>query len=173
MKLYKVILLLAGVMMLAGCEKMPSNSLEGRWKPVYASGSYNDAAYNHSYSGPVDEHGVIPQVYVSKTNPEVRYESTLTIAGFNFFRKDGQDYFTTFLMDTPNEKIYEPLMYKIEGGKIYLELPWTAIVNGGIGTYGGIEDLLKGSGKFDEGRPISFLDDGQVRIGDITFQRMD
>lgn len=52
-----------------------------------------------------------------------------------------------------------------------IELPWAAIVNGN--TYGGIEDLLKGSGKFDEGRPISFLDDGQVTIGDTTYQRMD
>ena len=171
MKPYRIILLLAGIMMLAGCEKSPYNELEGRWKPVFASGTYDDAAYVHSFNGPVDEHGVIPQVYVSKTNPDVKYESTMTIVGFNFFRKDGKDYFTTFFMDTPNEKIYEPLMYKIEGGMIYRELPWTAIVNGS--TYGGIEDLLKGSGKFDEGRPISFLDDGQVKIGDTTYQRMD
>ena len=171
MKLYRVILVLAGVLMLAGCEKSPYNVLEGRWKPVYASGTFDDATYIHYFSGPVDEHGVIPQVLVGKTNPDVKYESSMMILGFRFFRKDGKDYFTAFKMDTPNEEIYEKLMYRIEGGKIYCELPWTAIVNGS--TYGGIEDLLKGSGKFDEGKPISFLDDGQVKIGDTTYQRMD
>ena len=157
--------------MLAGCEKSPYNVLEGRWKPVYASGTFDDATYIHYFSGPVDEHGVIPQVYVSKTNPDVKYESTMTIVGFNFFRKDGKDYFTTFLMDTPNEKMYEPLLYRIEGGMIYRELPWAALVNGS--TYGGIEDLLKGSGQFDKGTPISFLDDCQVKIGNTTYQRID
>ena len=167
MKLYRILFLLAGVLLLAGCEKiMPSNGLEGRWKPVYASGTYEDATYIHYFDGPADEHGVVPQVYVGKTNPDVKYESTMTLGGYRFFRKDGKDVFTTFLMDTPNEKIYEPLMYRIEDGIIYREMPWGALINDSL------DYLDQGSGQFDEGTPITFLDNGQLKIGNFTYQRM-
>ena len=167
MKLYRIIMLLAGVLLLAGCEKMPSNSLEGRWKPVYASGTFEDATYIHYYDGPADEHGVISQVYVGKINPDIKYESTMTLVGYRFFRKDGKDVFTTFLMDTPKQAIYEPLMYRIEDGIIYCEMPWGYLIND-------IADhLMEGSGQFDEGKPISFLDNGQIKIGNTTYQRMD
>ena len=164
-------MLVAGMMLLAGCEKIPSNSLEGRWKPVYASGTHGDSVYTVYYDGPVDEHGRIPILRVGKINPDVKEESSMLILGFRFFRKDGKDYFTLFEMDTPNEEYWEPLMYRIEDGIIYREMPWAALVNGS--TYGGIEDLSKGSGKFDEGTPISSLDKDLIKIGNFTYQRMD
>ena len=167
MKFYRILMLMAGVLLLAGCEKMPSSNLEGRWKPVYASGTYEDAAYIHYFDGPADERGVVPQVYVGKTNPDVKYESTLTLVGYRFFQKDGKDVFTTFLMDTPNKRIYEPLMYRIEDGIIYREMPWGALINDSL------DYLDQGSGQFDEGTPITILDNGQLKIGNFTYQRMD
>lgn len=174
MKLYRVILVLAGIMMLAGCEKSPYNVLEGRWKPVFASGTYDDGTigigYVYYYDGPADSHGTVSCVRVARTNPELRYEETTTIPGYRFFRKDGKDVFENFFMDTPGEAFYKPLMYKVEGGKIYREWPWAYLINGDSNH---LDHLMEGSGHFDNGTPITFLDDGRITIGNFTYQRMD
>ena len=158
-------MLFAGLLLLAGCEKVSPDSLQGKWEPVYACGSYEDATYIHSYDGSVDGHGHIPTVLVSKNNPDVKYESSMLITGIRFFRQNGKDVFTTFEMDSPRKEVGKPLQYRIESGKIYRELPMGSFINCS-------PDVLdEGSGKFDEGTPLSFLGDGQVKIGDITFRR--
>ena len=67
---------------------------------------------------------------------------------------------------SPREKIGKPLMYRMEDGMLYRELPMGAFINCSP------EVLEEGSGKFDEGAPISFLADGKVKIGSVTYQRM-
>jgi hypothetical protein len=89
----------------------------------------------------------------------------MMITGIRFYRKDGKDVFTTFEMDSPRKEIGKPLLYRIESGILYRELPMGAFINCSP------DVLEKGSGEFDEGTPISFLGDGQVKIGDITFSR--
>ena len=54
----------------------------------------------------------------------------------------------------------------MEDGMLYRELPMGAFINCSP------EVLEEGSGKFDEGAPISFLADGKVKIGSVTYQRM-
>ena len=103
---------------------------------------------------------------VGKINPDVKYENTLLITGFRFFRKDGEDVFTTFYKDSPKKEIGKPLKYRIENGKIYCELPMGAFINCS-------PDVLdEGSGEFDEGTPISFPGNGQVKIGNFTYRKI-
>ena len=165
MKLHRIVLLLAGLVLLAACEKLPEDELRGKWKPVYASGSYEDAVYTHYFNGPVDAHGMIPQHYVSREHPEVSYDGTLTISGLRFFREKGEDVFTAFEPDSPGKATGVPLRYKVEGGRLYRELPWYALTNGSDSREGG-------SGQFDAGTPLTFLDDDRVLIGDFTYERM-
>ncbi len=166
-RIRKALLFSACLLFLVGCEKVsPDRVLQGKWEPVYACGSYEDATYIHSFDGSVDEHGHIPTVLVSKNNPDVKYESSMLITGIRFFRQNGKDVFTTFEMDSPRKVIGKPLLYRIEDGMLYRELPMGAFINCSP------DVLEEGSGKFDEGAPISFLADGKVKIGDITFQRM-
>lgn len=165
MKNRVVLMLFAGLILLVGCEKASPDSLQGKWIPVYACGSYEDDAYIYSFDGSVDKHGVISTVMVSKNNPDAKYDNSMMITGIRFYRKDGKDVFTTFEMDSPRKEIGKPLLYRIESGILYRELPMGAFINCSP------DVLEKGSGEFDEGTPISFLGDGQVRIGDITFSR--
>ena len=168
MKIRIVLMLFAGLLLSVGCEKVSPDSLQGlqgRWKPVYACGSYEDATYTYSFDGSVDEHGVIPMVMVGKNNPDVKYDNSMKITGIRFFRQNGKDVFTTFFLDNPREVIGKPLQYRIESGILYRELPMGAFINCSP------DVLEEGSGEFDEGTPISFLGDGQVKIGDITFSR--
>ena len=158
-------LLFISLLILAGCDKMSQDGLQGWWKPVYASISYEDAVSRYSCDGTVDEHGCIPMLRVGIQHPDVKYEEPIKIAGIRFFQKNGEDVFITFFMDTPKEDIGKPLLYKIENGKLYREWPMGAFINCSP------EVLDEGSGEFDEGSPISFLPDGQVKIGDITYQR--
>jgi hypothetical protein len=160
-----VLMLFAGVLLLVGCEKVSPDSLQGKWEPVYACGSYEDATYIHYFDGSVDEHGHIPTLLVGKNNPDVKYESSMLITGIRFFRQNGKDVFTTFEIDSPRKEIGKPLLYRIESGRLYRELPMGAFMNCS-------PDVLdEGSGEFDEGTPISFLDDGQVKIGEFTYSK--
>lgn len=165
-KLYKVLMPFIGLLLLVGCERVSPDGLQGSWKPVYASIHYEDGTSTYSCEGPVDEHGSILMSRVGIQHPDVKYEEPIMITGIRFFKQKGNDVFTTFFMDSPNETIGKPLMYKIENGKIYRELPKGAYINDLL------DYLHEGSGEFDEGAPITFLTDGQVKIGEITFGRM-
>ena len=108
-------------------------------------------------------HGRWDPVYV---NPDIEHEpSTMLIMGIRFFRNNGEDVFTTFFKDSPQKEIGKPLKYKVESGKLYRELPMGAFINCSP------DVLEEGSGKFDEGTPISFLGNGQVKIGDYTYSK--
>lgn len=161
-KYFQILVFLTGLLFLVSCEKMTPDRLQGSWQPVYASGSYEDYVYIYSYDGFVDEHGYIPMTRVGKNYPYKKYESTMLITGFRFFKEDGKDLFTTFEMDSPNNELGIPLQYKIDDDMLYLEQPLGAIING----------LGEGSGEFDEGTPISLLGDGQIIIGNITYNKM-
>lgn len=163
--LYLSALLFICLLMLAGCEKMSQDGLRGRWKPVYASISYEDAVSRYSCDGRIDEHGNILMLRVGIEHPDVKYEEPILITGIRFFKKNGEDVFTTFFLDSPKEDIGKPLLYRIENGKLYREWPMGALINCDP------DVLNEGSGQFDKGSPISFLPDGQVKIGDITYQR--
>ena len=166
MRPLKIMLLFAGLILLVGCEKASPDSLQGRWEPIYASGVHEDAVYSYSFDGPVDEHGQILATMVGKINPDIEYEpSTMLITGIRFFRNHGEDVFTTFFKDSPHNEIGKPLKYRVESGKLYRELPMGAFIDCS-------PDVLdEGSGKFDEGTPISFLGNGQVKIGDFTYSK--
>ena len=159
-------LLFAGLILLVGCEKVSPGSLQGRWEPIYASGVHEDAVYTYSFDGPVDEHGQILATMVGKKNPDIKYEPhSMLITGIRFFRKNGEDVFITFYKDSPNKEIGKPLLYRVENGKLYCELPMGAFINCSP------DVLEEGSGEFDEGTPISFLGNGQVKIGDFTYSK--
>ncbi len=166
-RIRNTLLLSAGLLLLAGCEKVSPDGLQGRWKPVYASMDYvENGTYHCSCDGPVDETGRILMLRESINHPDVKYEDPILITGIRFYRSHGQDVFTTFFMETPREKIGKPLMYRMEDGMLYRELPMGAFINCSP------DVLEEGSGKFDEGAPISFLADGKVKIGSVTYQRM-
>ena len=161
MKLYKTLLLLSGLLLLAGCEKMPSDGLAGKWKPVYVCFDTEDvlSGYRSVYDGPVDAHGGFTQLLIGMDHPDVQYENQARIAGIRFFKNGGEDVFTTFFLDTPNKAIEKPLLYKIENGKLFFELPKGAFINCSP------EVLQEGSGVFDEGSEFAILPDGQLKIG--------
>ena len=166
MKSFKTMLLFAGLILLVGCEKASTDSLQGRWEPIYATGVYQNAIYIYSFDGPVDERGYIMTTVVGKRNPDIKYEpDTMLITGIRFFRKDGEDVFITFYKDSPTKEIGKPLLYRIKNGKLYRELPMGAFINCSP------DVLEEGSGEFDEGTPLSFLGDGQVKIGDFTYRK--
>ena len=166
MKLLKIMLLFAVLILLVGCDKASPDSLQGRWEPIYASGVYEDPVYIYSFDGPVDEHGQILATMVGKINPDIEYEpNAMLITGIRFFRKNGEDVFITFFKDSPRKEIGKPLLYRVENGKLYCEMPMGAFINCSP------DVLEEGSGQFDEGAPISFLGNGQIKIGDFTYSK--
>ena len=162
MKTIKAVLLIAGLLALAACEKDPVEGLQGSWRPVYANGSFDNTVYVYTYNAPVDASGSFPYVYVSKTNPDVKYEGNMMVPCLRFFKEKGEDVYTSFYKDGSGES-EEPLHYYIKDGKLYREYPRQYFINEDY-YYPGAE-----TNYFEA--PILFLDNGQVKIGDITYER--
>ena len=174
------VLCVTAALLLAGCDEMSDESatvrIRGKWRPVYAEGSYEDAVYVHSYAGPVNNRGEITSTITGKQNPEVKYESTIMFSGYEFFSKGGSDYHTAFFLAPEYQKDNDmlPLLYKIEDGKIYFEFPKSYFINDSGNDYYGVwhPDLQEGSGIFSEGRELIFIDYDNIRIGPVTYSRV-
>ena len=156
-----IMMLFAGLLILVGCEKMSSADLQGSWVPVYASGSSEDERYISTFDGPIDEKGYITVIQASKTDPDVKYEASIIFPGIRFFQKNGKDVFVLFNCGSPSDEIGVPLMYKFDNGRIYRELP--VVIN---------NSYKEGSGEFDKGASIVFIGDGQLKIGNVTYNKM-
>ena len=156
----------SALLLFSGCEKESMDGLQGKWKPVYICGSGELGPYILSCDSPVDEHGNATEIRVGNNHPDEEYEETILVSGIRFFRQKGEDVFITFFMDSPKEYIGKPLKYMIREGKIYRELPMGAFINCDP------SKLDEGSGEFDEGSPLVYLDNGQIQIGGITYSRL-
>lgn len=154
------------LLLFSGCEKGSMDGLQGKWKPVYICANGELGGYIVSCDSPIDEHGNATEVLVGKDRPDVVYEEAILVPGIRFFRQKGEDVFITFLMDSPKKYIGKPLKYYIREGKLYRELSMGATINCDPSL------LDEGSGEFDKGSPIEFLDNGQIQIGGITYSRM-
>ena len=163
-KLYKALMTFIGLLILVGCEKMSSVDLQGSWAPVYASGSTDGEQYISTFDGPIDRDGYLLVTFVSKTNPDENFEASVLFPGIRFFQEEGKDVFIYYfnrVVSGDSSEFGIPLMYKIRSGKIYRELP--VVIN---------NSYKEGSGEFDEGTIISFQNDGQLRIGNITYSKL-
>ena len=167
MRLHGIWMILAGLLLWTGCEKLESDGLRGTWEPIYASGDYEDFGYHYTFAGALDATGSIAVVGVGLENPNARDENSFMFPGYRFYRKDGKDVYITFLRGTsPREVLDGPLEYKVEGGKLYLELPKGAYINASH-----LEELAEGSGRFTGGMSFTFLENGQLQMGGIIYKR--
>ena len=89
-RIWKALLFSAGLLLLAGCQKVSPDGLQGRWKPVYASMDYVENGTSHcSCDGPVDETGRILMLRESINHPDVKYEDPILITGIRFYTRAG------------------------------------------------------------------------------------
>ena len=156
---YGAILLFVGLIMLTACEKFPLENLQGYWRPIYVSGYDENDVYDITYDGPVDKFGLVKYVRASKSVPGIKEEGTMVIPSICFFRENGEDMYCTFFVN--GSDVRHLLHYYIKNGKIYRELSMSELTNADNSQV-----------EYDEGAPIQFLGDNQVKIGDITYERM-
>ena len=167
MRLHGIWMILAGLLLWTGCEKVESTGLQGTWEPIYASGDYEDFGYHYTFAGALDAKGYIAVVGVGVENPDARDENTFRFPGYRFYQKDGKDMFITFFKGTSSwEVLGGPLEYRVENGEIFLELPKGAYIDASH-----LEELAEGSGIFSEGIPFTFLENGQLQMGGVIYQR--
>lgn len=167
-KFYQFLAIFAGLLLFVGCEKGSSDESQegilGRWVPVYACGRELGPPHDKYYDGKVDKNGEISVLYVDTSNPDARHKGSMIIPGIRFFKKDGNDVYIHFYKNTPKDEIGKPLLYRIENGVLYLELPMGAFINCPA------DVLDSGSGKFQE-MPIEFMDNGQIKFNNVTYSK--
>ena len=156
---FRTILSFVGLLMLTACAKFPIEDLQGYWKPIYASGYQEDAVYIITFDGPVDELGQVQFVRASKSDPGIKEEGAMVIPSIRFFHENGEDVFSYFWVN--GSDVMRLLHYYIKKGKIYFERPVSGITNDNTS-----------QAHYDKGTPIQFLGDDQVKMGDVTYQKV-
>lgn len=150
-------LLLVSLLACSACADLrQTKNLYDDWWPVHASGTFDNGLYSAQWNGDLGLHGDILVKYVSKNNPSLSYEDTRYYPAYQFSKK--KKTFSTVSIESLGDThtLLKNLKFQVKDGMIYFEIP---------------NDRGKGTGEFDEGRSLKFLDDNTVQIGDVKYQR--
>ena len=133
-----------------------TKDLYDNWWPVHASESFENDNFTAQWNGNLGIHGDILVKYVSKKNPSLYYEDTKYYPAY-VFSKAKKTYGTISIESLGDtHSLLKGLQFKVKDGMLYLEKP---------------NDRGKGTGEFDEGHPLKFIDDNTVQIGGVTYER--
>ena len=126
------------------------------WWPVHASGTFNNGKFSAKWDGDLGVHGDIVITYVSINNPSLSYDDTKYYPAYQFSKK--KKAFCTVTIESLSDMhaLTKFLGFKVKDGTIYFEIP---------------NERGKGSGEYDEGHPLKFINDDTVQIGDVTYER--
>lgn len=149
--------MLPALLLLSSCSDFrQTRNLYDDWWPVHASGSFDNDRFTANWDGDLDIHGDIVIKYVSKQNSSLYYEDTKYYPAYRFTKKGKT--FSTISIESLSQpyNILKNLKFEVKDGVIYFEKP---------------NERGKGTGEFDEGQPLKFIDDNTVQIGNVKYQR--
>ena len=149
--------LLSAMLFLSSCADMKqTKDLYDDWWPVHASGTFENDNFTAKWDGNLGIHGDILIKFVSKKNPALSYEDTKYYPAYEF-SKSKKTYSTISIESLGDmHTVLKGLEFKVKGGMIYFEKA---------------NDRGKGTGELDEGRPLKFINDNTIQIGDVTYER--
>lgn len=151
------LVMLAGVLLLAAsCSpdtKMTKN-LYDDWWPVHASGSQENEFFRASWNGDLDANGGIAVTFTDKNNPSISYTQTFYYKALSF--KKDRKHFTYIDISSLDYTASKLLQFYIKDQKIYFEKT---------------NEAGRGSGEYEEGRDIAFVNNDHVTIGSVTYER--
>lgn len=149
--------LLSAMLFLSSCADMKqTKDLYDDWWPVHASGTFENDNFTAKWDGNLGVRGDILIKYVSKKNPSMSYEDKKYYPALSFSKSEKT--YSTISIESLGDmhNILKGLNFKVKGGMIYFEKA---------------NDRGKGTGELDEGRPLKFINDNTVQIGDVTYER--
>ena len=152
-----LLVLFSSLLFLSSCGDLKqTRDLYDDWWPVRASGSYENEKFSAQWNGALGVHGDIVIKYVNKSNPSLFYEETKYYPAYKFSKQ--KKTFSTISIESLGDThtLLRGLKFEVKKGMIYFEKA---------------NDRGKGTGEFDEGHTLQFLDDNTVQIGDVQYQR--
>ena len=154
-KSFTLLSVLAGLLLLTGCQdtSIKHNIIDGWW-PIHAAGSFDNGHFTANWDGDLNTRGGINITFVSKTDPSMTYDDMLYFKALRF-EKDRK----TFQYLSIQKLEYEAsrsLKYYIKDRKIYFEI---------------MNEAGRGTGEYEEGKDIKFLNDDRVLIDGVTYER--
>lgn len=148
--------LLAGVLLTSSCGEdfRTTRNLYDNWWPIHAQGSMEIDAFASTWNGDLDSHGSILAVFKNKTNPDLQYTRPIYYKAL-YFNKD-RKHFVYISINSSSYIQSKPLQFYVKDKKIYYEKQ---------------NEAGRGSGEFEEGKSISFLDNDHIKIEGVTYER--
>jgi len=148
--------LLAAVLLTSSCGEdfRTTRNLYDNWWPVHAQGSMETEYFTATWNGDLNSHGSIDAVFKSKTNPDLQYTQTISYRAL-YFQKD-RKHFVYITINSMNFVQSKPLLFYVKDKKIYFEK---------------MNEAGRGSGEYEEGKSISFVDEDHLKIEGVTYER--
>lgn len=148
--------LLAGALLLASCSEdtRTTRNLYDDWWPVHAAGSQENELFTARWDGDLSHYGGIEVTFVEKNNPSRTYTQFIYYKALSF--KSDHKTFSYISISTRDYTSSKALKFYIKDKKIYFEK---------------MNEAGRGSGEYEEGKPISFVDDDHVKIDNVTYER--
>ena len=154
-KVFHLVFLAAALLMAASCEDSKTvKNLYDDWWPVHASGSQENDYFKASWDGDLNSNGGIDVTFVDKTNPSIRYTQTIYYKALSF--KKDHKHFTYINISSKDYTASKLLLFYVKDKQIFFEK---------------MTDSGRGSGEYEDGKDISFVNNDHVKIGNVTYER--
>ena len=131
-----------------------TRNLYDDWWPIHATGSRENESFRAQWDGDLNSNGAIEVTYVSKANPSLAYTDLIYFNALSF--NSDKKTFRYAYINSMEITFSKALKYYIEKKIIYFEK---------------MNNLGRGSGEYDSGKDLSFIDKDHVKIGGITYER--
>lgn len=143
------------LLMMSSCEDSSmTKDIYDDWWPIHASGSQETEFFTAHWDGDLNNFGNIDVTFVDKTDPSLTYVQTKNYYALSFVKGRESFCYIDISDRTPQGSRY--YKFQIKDKKIYFEVP---------------SDSGRGSGTFDEGHDITFLDKDHVKIDNVKYER--
>lgn len=147
---------LAGVLLLASCndDTRTTRNLYDDWWPVHAAGSQENDMFSARWDGDLSVYGGIEATFVDKNNPSRKYTQIIYYKALSF--KSDRKTFNYITISSREYTSSRALKFYVKDKKIFFEK---------------MSETGRGTGDYEEGKDISFVDDDHVKIDGVTYER--
>lgn len=154
-KVFHLFFLAATLLMTASCDDSRTvKNLYDDWWPVHASGSQENDYFKATWDGDLNSNGGIEVTFVDKTNPTIHYTQMIYYKALSF--KKDHKHFTYIDVSSMDYTSSRQLLFYVKDKKIYFEK---------------MNNAGRGSGEYEEGKDINFVNDDHVKIENVTYER--
>jgi len=155
-RFFHLVFLAVALLLASSCseDSKTVKSIYDDWWPVHASGSWESEYFTGHWDGDLNSKGDIKITFYDKTNPEIKYTETFNYKALSF--KKDRKHFNYIDISSFDYTASRQLLFYVKDKKIYFEKA---------------NETGRGTGEYEDGKDITFLDNDHMKIAGVTYER--